>query len=60
MCVVAVSHDLNLAAEFCDRLVVLSGGKVRPTPAREVTARPLRRCTSRVLVDRNPESARRG
>ncbi|MCL4515295.1 MAG: heme ABC transporter ATP-binding protein [Firmicutes bacterium] len=26
--VVAVLHDLNLAAQYCDRLVLLSGGKV--------------------------------
>jgi iron complex transport system ATP-binding protein len=28
LCVVAVLHDLNLAAAACDRLVVLSGGQV--------------------------------
>jgi iron complex transport system ATP-binding protein len=28
LCVVAVLHDLNLAAQSCDRLVVLSGGRV--------------------------------
>jgi iron complex transport system ATP-binding protein len=28
LCVVAVLHDLNLAAASCDRLVVLSGGRV--------------------------------
>jgi iron complex transport system ATP-binding protein len=28
LCVVAVLHDLNLAASACDRLLVLSGGRV--------------------------------
>jgi iron complex transport system ATP-binding protein len=28
LCVVAVLHDLNLAAASCDRLVVMSGGRV--------------------------------
>lgn len=27
--VLCVSHDLNLAAEFCDRLMILSEGKIR-------------------------------
>lgn len=27
--VLCISHDLNLASEFCDRLMILSGGKVR-------------------------------
>ncbi len=59
MCVVAVSHDLNLAAEFCDRLVVLSAGCLRAegTPAEVIDERLLREVyESRVLVDRNPES----
>jgi iron complex transport system ATP-binding protein len=59
MCVVAVSHDLNLAAEFCDRLVVLSGGRVRAEgrPGEVIDERLLREVyESRVLVDRNPES----
>jgi iron complex transport system ATP-binding protein len=59
MCIVAVSHDLNLAAEFCDRLVVLSRGRVRAegTPE-EVIAEPLLRevYETCVLVDRNPSS----
>ena len=57
MCVVAVSHDLNLAAEFCDRLVVLSSGRVRAEGRpREVIEERLLGAVyeSRVLVDRNP------
>jgi iron complex transport system ATP-binding protein len=27
--VLCVSHDLNLAAEFCDRLMILSSGNIR-------------------------------
>lgn len=35
--VVAVLHDLNLAAEYCDRLVLLRGGRVAAQgPTREV------------------------
>ena len=57
MTVIAVSHDLNLAAEYCDRLLVLAGGRVcaggRPE---EVIRQDLLRevYASRVLVDRNP------
>jgi iron complex transport system ATP-binding protein len=37
--VLCVSHDLNLAAEFCDRLMFLAGGTVRAlgTPAETMT-----------------------
>ncbi|HEX9288048.1 MAG TPA: ABC transporter ATP-binding protein, partial [Anaeromyxobacteraceae bacterium] len=40
LCVVAVLHDLNLAAASCDRLVVLSSGRVvaEGTPADVLTA----------------------
>ncbi len=40
LCVVAVLHDLNLAADACDRLVVLSRGRVvaEGTPAEVLTA----------------------
>ena len=35
--IVAVMHDLNLAAEYCDRVVLLSGGRVAAAgPASEV------------------------
>jgi iron complex transport system ATP-binding protein len=35
--VIAVLHDLNLAAEYCDRLVLLRAGRVAAQgPTREV------------------------
>jgi iron complex transport system ATP-binding protein len=57
MTVIAVSHDLNLAAEYCDRLAVLSHGRVRADGKPDVVIREdlLREVyASRVLVDRNP------
>jgi iron complex transport system ATP-binding protein len=57
--VLAVSHDLNLAAEYCDRLAVLSAGRVRAvgTPEAVITADLLREVhASQVLVDSNPAS----
>lgn len=44
LCVVAVLHDLNLAADACDRLVVLSRGRVvaEGTPAEVLTAERVR------------------
>jgi iron complex transport system ATP-binding protein len=57
--ILAVSHDLNLAAEYCDRLAVLSAGRVRAVGAPEevITADLLREIyASRVLVDSNPVS----
>jgi iron complex transport system ATP-binding protein len=33
--VLCVSHDLNLAAEFCDRLMMLSDGRVHASGAPE-------------------------
>jgi len=43
--VLAVFHDLNLAAATCDRLVALSGGRVAAegTPERVITGETLRR-----------------
>ncbi|MFM8552141.1 MAG: ABC transporter ATP-binding protein [Nitrospiraceae bacterium] len=57
--VVLVSHDLNLASQYCDRLLLLDRGRiVRLGPPDEVI-RPevleeVYRC--RVLVDRHPQS----
>ncbi len=44
LCVVAVLHDLNLAADACDRLVVLSRGRVvaEGAPAEVLTAERVR------------------
>ncbi|MDF0532588.1 ABC transporter ATP-binding protein [Tsukamurella sp. 8F] len=43
--VVAVLHDLNLAAQFCDRLYVVSGGRLvcSGTPREVLTPQALRR-----------------
>ena len=57
--VIAVSHDLNLAAEYCDRLVLLSEGRIRAEgkPEAVITEELLENVyRSRVLVDRNPKS----
>jgi iron complex transport system ATP-binding protein len=35
MTILLVSHDLNLAAEVCDRLLVLAGGRAAATGAPE-------------------------
>jgi iron complex transport system ATP-binding protein len=44
LCVVAVLHDLNLAAAACDRVVVLSNGRVvaEGPPAQVLTAERVR------------------
>jgi iron complex transport system ATP-binding protein len=61
MTVLLVSHDLNLAAEVCDRLLLLGGGRVaRVGPPAEVLQRavlePVFGCA--VVVDVNPKSGR--
>ena len=59
--VVLVSHDLNLAAELCDRLLLLAEGRVARlgTPA-EVLEGPLLEKVygCRVWVEPNPETGR--
>ncbi len=57
--VVLVSHDLNLAGQYCDRLLLLDRGRiVRLGPPEEVMTpevlEEVYRC--RVLVDRHPQS----
>jgi iron complex transport system ATP-binding protein len=61
MTVVAVFHDLNLAAEYCDRLVLLDGGRVAVagTPTEVLTAERIRNVYgAELLVERNPASGR--
>jgi iron complex transport system ATP-binding protein len=57
--VVWVSHDLNLAALTCERLMLLKDGRIRSlgTPAEVLTEENVREVYGRrVLVDRNPRS----
>ena len=59
--VLLVSHDLNLAAEVCDRLLLLGGGRVvRVGPPGEVLQpAPLEAVFHcRVVVDKSPGSGR--
>jgi iron complex transport system ATP-binding protein len=61
MTVLLVSHDLNLAAEVCDRLLLLDGGRVAGigTPdavLRREVLEAVFRCA--VVVDTNPTSGR--
>jgi len=62
--VLCVSHDLNLAAEFCDRLLILSGGRVHAAgkPEEVLTAENLLavfRCDA-LRVTTNPFTGRPG
>ena len=61
MTVLLVSHDLNLAAEVCDRLLLLDGGRVARVGApadvlRRETLEAVFRCA--VVVSASPESGR--
>jgi iron complex transport system ATP-binding protein len=59
MTVVAVFHDLNLAAEYCDRLVLLDQGRAvaAGTPAEVLTPEMIQNVYRvEVLVGRNPAS----
>jgi iron complex transport system ATP-binding protein len=56
--VLVVLHDLNLAARYCDRLLLLEGGRshVLGTPDEVLRAEPLRAVFGlEVLVQRHPE-----
>jgi len=53
--VIAVMHELGLAARFCDRVVVLNGGrKVGDGPPREVLTRAMVRDVYRVDLEALP------
>ncbi len=59
--VVAVLHDLNLAAEYCDRLVLLCQGRIEAQgpPAQVLTAERIRRTYgAAVVVEENPVSGK--
>ncbi|HYW80205.1 MAG TPA: ABC transporter ATP-binding protein [Thermoguttaceae bacterium] len=59
MTVVSVFHDLNLAAEYCDRLIMLSAGRVTAvgTPEEILTKDMIHSVYgARVFVRRNPVS----
>ena len=59
MTVVAVFHDLNLAAEYCDRLVLLDRGRVvaAGTPVEVLTTEMILSVYEvNVLIGRNPAS----
>ncbi|MBI3604027.1 MAG: ABC transporter ATP-binding protein [Nitrospirae bacterium] len=57
--VVLVSHDLNLASQYCDRLLLLDKGRaVRLGPPEEVVTPEVLEAVyhCKVLVDRHPQS----
>jgi iron complex transport system ATP-binding protein len=57
--VVLVSHDLNLASQYCDRILMLKEGRLfRLGPPHEVIAVDVLRAVygCEVLIDRHPES----
>jgi len=57
--VLNISHDLNLAAEYCHRLVLLSRGSIFAvgTPAEVITEENIRRVyETNVMVEKNPLS----
>ena len=59
MTVVAVFHDLNLAAEYCDKLVLLNHGRVgaRGRPEDVLTAETIQAVYgARIVAQRNPVS----
>jgi iron complex transport system ATP-binding protein len=55
--VVAVTHDINLAAHYCDRIILLKEGRIEATgPVADVITEENIRQTyeTEVLVDRHP------
>ena len=58
---IGVFHDLNLAAEFCDRIVLMAGGRIRAmgTPAEVLTMERLRdEYGITAMVQTNPVTGR--
>ena len=56
---VVITHDLNLAAEFADEIIMLKNGRIaaKGTPAEVLTAKNVRDVFGvRVLLDKNPAS----
>ena len=61
MTVIAVFHDLNLAAEYCDKILVLSNGKVEDFgPPQNVltTEMILKVYNAKVTTEKNPVSGK--
>ena len=59
--VVCVSHDLNLAAQYCDQLILLKAGRIEATgdPETILTETRIDRVYGcRTLVDRHPATGR--
>ena len=57
--IVMASHDINLASEFCDRLILLKAGKIdrTGTPKEVITKETIERVYGcKVWVDQNPTS----
>ncbi|MEP6703652.1 MAG: ABC transporter ATP-binding protein [Acidobacteriota bacterium] len=58
---IVITHDLNLASEFADNVILLSSGKVlaRGTPPEVLTVKNLREVYDvQVLLDENPASGK--
>ena len=55
--VIAVTHDINLAAHYCDRIILLKGGRIEaagPVDA-VITEEHIRKAyETKILVDRHP------
>ena len=55
--VVAVTHDINLAAHYCDRIILLKGGRIEAAGPVEtvITEEHIRKAyETKILVDRHP------
>jgi iron complex transport system ATP-binding protein len=58
---IVITHDLNLASEFADEIIVLSGGKIsaRGTPGEVLTDRVIGEAFGvKVLLDEHPASGK--